>query len=262
MNAKKSILALFLVAMMLCVAMPIAIQSEDAGSSVTVSTSAPEVTSVSVDPAVLVIVPGLATEAIITAEVFCPNGVDWIKSVELTKMEPYHDCPHFRAAFPLPVPLKLVNVEDGIRAKYTLNLEFPFCVPARDYKLTVTVTDKDGNTVTGTATVTIAETLAIAVTDVNYGTVAPGKSSDATSTVTNLGNVPIKFDEPDGIVPSDMHSGSDLIEAKNTEVKWDWKTVITADTGPMDAKFTLSVPFGTPPGTYTGRITFTPTPAK
>ena len=263
MNAKKSILALFLVAMMLCVAMPIAMQSEDAGSSVIVVSSTPVVESVLIEPAVVTITPGVFTSITVTVEVFAPNGIDWIKHVELTKVEP-----HYLQGTTLPIALKPTEIEEGIRAKYPLTLDIPCSQPAGDYTVTVTVTDRDDNTATGTATFAVEETLAIAVTDVKFGSVAPGKSSDATSAVTNLGNVRVEFKKKDGIVPSDMHAGgSGIIKAENIAVDWDWKTVIkrgyySPGENTKEVPFTLKVPYGTPPGTYTGRITFTPTPVE
>jgi methionine-rich copper-binding protein CopC len=263
MKTKNVVVALLLVAMMVCAAMPIAMPSEDAGSSVTVVSLTPVVKSVLIEPAVVTITPGVFTSITVTVEVFAPNGIDWIKHVELTKVEP-----HYLQGTTLPIALKPTEIEGGIRAKYPLTLDIPCSQPAGDYTLTVTVIDRDGNTATGTATFAVEETLAIAVTDVKFGSVAPGKSSEASSTVTNLGNVRVEFKKKDGIVPSDMHSGgSGIIKAENIAVDWDWKTVLkrgyfSPGESTKEVPFTLSVPYGTPPGTYTGRIVFTPTPAK
>ena len=164
--------------------------------------------------------------------------------------------------------MKLISVEDGIRAKYELRLEIPCSMPVGVYTMTVTATDKDGNSASGTASSIVKETLAFSVTDVKFGFVAPGKSHDSYATVKNQGNVRVEFKKKDGIVPSDMHAGgSGLIKAKNIAVDWDWKTVIkrgyfSPGESTKEVPFTLSVPFGTPPGTYTGRIVFTSTPAK
>jgi len=262
MNRKNVVMALLLVAMMVCAAMPIAMPSEDAGSSVSVVSSTPEITAMILDPAEITLVPGISVEGTLTVDVFCPNSVDWIKSVELVTVAP-------ETLMPLPIPLKLIEVDkERINANYQLVMELPCNMPAGEYTLTVTVTDKEGNTATASASATVLETLAFSVTDVAFGTLAPGKSSDATSTVTNLGNVRFKFDKKDGIVPSDMSSGgSGIIEAKNIAVDWDWKTVImrgffTQDDAIKEVPFTLKVPFGTPPGEYTGRIVFTPKAVK
>ncbi|OEU73441.1 MAG: hypothetical protein BA874_02945 [Desulfuromonadales bacterium C00003068] len=235
---------------------------EDAGSSVTVATTPPEITKITLDPKELTLNPGVVTTGTLTVEVFCPNSVEWIKSAELTKVEP-------EMGIPMPIALKLIEVDkEGINAKYQLVVELPCHVPAGEYTLTVTVTDKSDNTVTGTASATVLETLAFSVTDVEFGTVAPGKSSEASSTVTYLGNVRFKFDKKDGIVPSNMNSGaSGTIEAQNIETRWDWNTVIargffTPKDSVKTVPFTLNVPFGTAPGTYMGTIVFTPTPVK
>ncbi|MCK4731068.1 MAG: hypothetical protein KAT65_01295 [Methanophagales archaeon] len=248
--------------MMLCAAMPIAMPSEDAGSSVSVVSSSPEITAIILDPAEITLVPGLSVEGTLTVDVFCPNSVDWIQSAVLTKVEP-------EMGVPMPIPLSLIEVdEERINAKYQLVMELPCNMPAGDYTLTVTVTDRDDNTATASASATVSETLAFSVTDVEFGSVAPGMSSDASSTVTNLGNVRFKFEKKDEIVPSDMSSGSSgIIEAKNIAVDWDWKTVImrgffTQDDAIKEVPFTLKVPFGVPPGEYTGRIVFTPKAVK
>ena len=264
MNIKMRsvVMALLLVAMMVWSTMAMAGAGEDAGSSVTVTTLTPEITTLTIEPAEIILVPGIAVELTLTAEVFCPNSVDWINSVELTGIAP-------EALIPVPMPLKLIEVDkEGIHATYQLVHEIPCNMPAGEYTLTVTVTDKDGNTATGTTTATLSETLAFSVTDVNFGSVAPGKSSEASSTITNLGNVRFKFDKKDGIVPSDMHPGvNGIIKAEDIAVGWDWKQIVyrgyfTPGGEIQKAPFTLKVPFGTPPGAYTGRIVFTPTPVE
>jgi len=258
---RSVVMALLLVAMMVGAAVPIAMPSEDAGSSVSVASSTPEITAISVDPAEITLVPGISVESTLTVEVFCPNSVDWIKSVEITAVDPPPKCENMRKIFPLPITMKRVRVEGLIRADYEATLEM-LCIPATDYTLTVTATDKDDNTAIGTVTFTVGETLALSVSDVDFGTLAPGKSSEAYSAVTNTGNVPFVFEESNGIVLSAMHSsGSGTIEASDIAVNWDWSKVIRR-TAPGDVGFTLSVPFGTLPGKYTGTIAFTPTPAN
>jgi hypothetical protein len=262
MNMRSVVLALLIVAIMVYAVMPIAMPSEDAGSSVSVVSSTPEITAMILDPAEITLVPGISVEGTITVDVLCPNSVDWIECVELVTVAP-------ETLMPLPIPLKLIKVDkERINAKYQLVMELPCNMPAGEYTLTVTVTDKEGNTATASASATVLETLAFSVTDVEFGSLAPGKSSEASSTVTNLGNVRFKFAKKDGIVPSDMSSGgSGIIEAQNIAVGWDWKTVIargffSQDESVKEVPFTLKVPFGTPPGAYTGRIVFTPTPVK
>jgi len=258
-KTKSILMALLIVAVIVCTTM--AASGEDAGSSVTVATTPPEITKITIDPDAVALNPGVVTEGTLTVDVFCPNSIYWLDSVELTLVEP-------EAGIPMPVPLKLIGVEDGVHATYQLEIEVPSNLPAAKYALTITVTDKSGNIVTGTGYAIVFETLAFSVTDVAFGTVAPGKSSEASSTVTNLGNVRFKFEKEDGIVPSDMSSGgSGTIEAKNIAVYWDWETVIKRGflqpgESVKNVPFTLSVPFGTAPGAYTGRVVFTPTPVN
>ena len=273
MYAKRIVAVLFLVAIVVCSATVMSVSSElqaldTGGSGATVVSLPPEVESVMADPAVITIVPGLVISGTFTAEVFAPCGVDWIEKVEITGIEPYYDFPYFKETYPLPMEMKRVSVEGLIRATYEVTVEYPSCLPGGEYIITVTATDKDGNTDTCTVSLTVMETLAFSVTDVEFGSVAPGKSSEASSTVTNLGNVRFTFDKKDGIVPTDMHSmGSGIIKAENIAVDWDWKTVITRGffspgENIKDVPFTLSVPYGTQPGAYTGKIAFTPTPAE
>jgi hypothetical protein len=55
-----------------------------------------------------------------------------------------------------------------------------------------------------------------------------------------------------------MTSGLHSIADDNIETSWDNSTTIACGNS-VDAEFTLSVPYGTPPGTYTGMATFTAT---
>ena len=229
-NAKRGVIALILVAIQVCSVTAMAAAGEDAGSRVTIVSSAPEVT-VALDPEVLILTLGVITDGTITAEVFCPNSVGWIERVALTNVNPF-----FMHEVTMPIPLKLICVEDGIRAKYELKLEIPCSMPAGVYTMTVTATDKDGNSASGTASLIVKETLAFSVTDVTFGSVAPGMSSDSYSTVTNLGNVRIMFDEPEGIVPSDMSGGAKgTIKSDNIVVNWDWTKIVLSSQMPRPA---------------------------
>jgi hypothetical protein len=265
MDAKR-IVALFLVAIVVCSATVMSVSSQlqaldTGGSGATVVSLPPEVESVTTDPAELTIVPGVVTEVKITATVFGSCGIDWINSVEITAVDPPPKCENTRKIFPLPIQMKRVRVDGLTRAKYVVTIAM-LSIPAKDYTLTVTVTDKEDNTATGTVTFTVGETLAFSVTNVDFGTLAVGQSSEVYTTVTNQGNVPFVFEQSNGIVISDMAAGGKgTIEASDITVKWDWSKVIRR-TDPGDVGFTLSVPFGTLPGTYTGMITFTPTPAE
>ena len=165
----------------------------------------------------------------------------------------------------LPMSMRRISVEGGIHAVYEVTFDLPCYMPAGDYTITVTVLDRDGNIAIDNVIGTAWETLAFSVTDVNFGSVAPGKSSDAYSTVKNRGKVRFKFDKKDGIVPSDMSAGGEgQLKADDIAANWDWTKVIlrgffSPGEESREVPFTLSVPFGTLPGTYTGRITFTPT---
>ena len=263
MNAKIKIAALFLVATIVCTVTAMFVptgMSGDAGSGATVVAVPPEIESVVVSPSDVTVLPGTTVEITVTATVFCPCGVDWLEKDEVTSIEP-----HYIYGTPLPIKMKRVGVEGVIRATYAVTLEIPCCQPAGEYTVTVTAHDKDDNTATGTATFSVGETIAMSVTNVEFGSLAPGQSSEAQSTVTNLGNVRFKFDESDGIMPSDMRAGKKDIAGESTAVTWDWSTVVkrgyfSPGENVKEAGFTLTVPFGTPPGRYTGQIVFTPTP--
>jgi hypothetical protein len=262
MNAKIGFMVLVLLTMLVCqtMAMP---RGNNVGSSVTVTASPPEITALYLDPDEIAVIPGTSQSATLTAEVFCPNGVDRLNSVAVICVMPF-SLPETT----LPMSMRRISVEDTVHAVYEVTFDLPCYMPAGDYTITVTALDRDGNIAMADVTGTVWETLAFSVTDVNFGSVAPGKSSEASSTVTNLGNVRVEFKEKDGIVPSDMHAGgSGIIKAENIAVDWDWKTVIkrgyfSPGENTKEVPFTLKVPYGTPPGTYTGRIVFTPTPAK
>ena len=262
MVAKFEIIALLFAVILSCslvaLSLPIAL-GDDASQQAEVVSVPPEVESVSIDQEAVTIVPGILSKVTITTAVYCASGIDQIKSVAITDVDPYPDCENMNKIFPLPLEMKRVDVEGLVRAEYAVTLEF-LCIPADDYTLTVTATGKDGSTSSDTLTFTVNPTLAFSVTDVDYGSLKPGESSDAASTITNLGNVPIQFEEGGGIVPGDLKSGSNEITADNIAVDWDWSTVLKR-TAPGEASFTLTVPAGTPPGVYTGKIVFTPTPA-
>jgi len=264
MNAKR-IVVLFLVAILVCSATVMSVSSElqaldTGGSGATVVSLPPEVESVTVDPAVLTITPGdIVTQLKVTAKVFGPCGIDWIKSVEITDMDPYFSDTQMAKEFPLPITMKRVRVYGLTGAKYERKIDVT-AMPHGDYTVTVTATDKEGNTDTGTATFTVAKVLALSVTDVDFGTLAPSKSGEAYSTVVNTGNVPFVLEQSGGIVPTDMSAGSTgIIEASNIAVSWDWSKLMMHNTGPVAAKFTLTVPWGILPGDYTGMVTFSPT---
>jgi len=261
MYAKSAIIGLFIAAMLVCIVAAMAdTEQQDAGSVVTVTTTAPEVESIAVYPDEVILIPGIRAKLHVTANVFGPNGIAYLDRVEITGIDPnYADKKYFADSFPLPIKMVLRTAHGDTRGEYDAYIEV-INMPPGDYTLTVTATDKEGNTGKCTVKFTVWETLAIAVTDVEFGSLVPGTSSDADSTVTNTGNIPIKF-KKSGIKPSDMVAdGGAAITVKNIAITWDWEKVIAVlDSGGVG--FALTVPYGTPPGRYTGTIVFTPEPA-
>lgn len=258
MNAKRGLLALVLLTMRVCPAM--AMPRGNVGSSVTVTASPPEITALYLDPDEIKIIPDTSQFSTLTAEVFCPNGVDRIKSVAVICVMPF-SLPETT----LPMSMRQISVKGSVHAVYEVTFDLPCYMPAGDYTITVTAVDRDGNIAIGDVIGTVWETLAFSVTDVNFGSVAPGKSSNSYSAVTNRGNVRFKFDKKEGIVPSDMSAGGEgQLKADDIAVNWYWGTVIlrgffSPGDETKEVPFTLTVPYGTPPGTYMGMITFTPT---
>jgi hypothetical protein len=262
MDTKSGIIALFIAAILVCTVSVMAdTGQQNAGSVVTVTTKAPEVESISLNPVEIRITPGIGAELEVTANVFGPNGIGYIDRVEITDIDPnYADKDYFANSFPLPIEMDLREVDAGTRGEYGVNIGI-INMPPGTYELTVTATDKEGNVGWHTAEFTVWATLAIDVTDVEFGALQVGTSSNGSSEVTNTGNIPIKFDKADGISPSDMTSDTGAtIAVENIATTWDWKTAIDVLTS-ADVGFTLNVPFGTPPGRYTGTIVFTPEPA-
>lgn len=258
MNVKIGLIVLVILTMLVCPA--IAMPGGDVGSSVTVTASPPEITALYLDTDEIAVIPGTSQAATLTAEVFCPNGVDRLNSVAVICVMPF-SLPETT----LPLSMRRISVEGGVHAVYEVTFDLPCYMPAGDYTITVTALDRDGNIAMADVTGTVWETLAFSVTDVNFGSLAPGKSSNSYSTVTNQGNVRFKFDKPGGIVPSDMSAGGECqLKADDIAVNWYWGTVLkrgffSPGDETKEVPFTLTVPYGTPPGTYTGRITFTPT---
>jgi hypothetical protein len=239
-----------------------AVHAESISYTVTV-VAPPEVMSVSVHPDSVMIYPCPATTQItVTATVFHPNSINQIESVEITTISP---------AIPgVSTPIVMTPETEGdIQATYTATIDLPCCTPRGGYTLEVAATDKYGSEDTGSTEFNVEATVAIRATDMNFGTIAPGESSTASTTVTCTGNAEIEFvdqlspgyDNPednDGITWSDMTSGLHSIADDNIETSWDNSTTIACGNS-VDAEFTLSVPYGTPPGTYTGMATFTAT---
>ena len=152
---------------------------------------------------------------------------------------------------------------------YDGTFEMGSCDPAGLYTVNVTVTDLAGATGSQENEFEYLSLIAMTAGDVAFGSVAPGGSSTANSTITVYGNDAIKFvdidpagyDDPDpndGIVWSDMTSGVNTIADEQITTTWVPADCIDGCLGTADVPFTLNVPAGTPPGTYGGTITFTP----
>lgn len=260
----KRILSILMAGIMVA-AMVVPAMSEDATTSAAVGNGAPDVSAVSVSPDPVTMAPCPATTSItVTATVSDANGVDDIASVQITGISP--------AITGISVPISMTNDHgnSATEAVYTAIIDLPCCTSADDYTVTVTATDKGTPALsdTGTDTFTVDPTVAITVTGVAFGNVVPGGSSTASSTVTCTGNAEVKFvddtptgydnSETDGIIWSEMVSGTFTIPDDQISTTWDSATTITCNTN-ADASFTLDVPSGTPPGAYGGTITFTPT---
>jgi len=117
---------------------------------------------------------------------------------------------------------------------------------------TGTVTATSG-TINGTANVTIAEVKSISVneTSVDFEAVIIGHASEPQNvTVTNTGNVDVTLTA----APTALTSGANTIAASNVAQSG---FGLLADLGSITGNFTLTIPTGTPLGTYTGTIDIT-----
>jgi len=261
----KGILAILMAGIMIA-AMVAPAMSENADTSATVGNAAPDVSLVSVSPDSVTMDPCPNTTSItVTATVSDANGVGDIASVRITGISPTI------SGITPPITMDWSKNNSATEAEYTATIDLPCCTSADNYTVTVTVTDKDTHTSsdTGTDTFTVNPTVAITVTDVGFGSVAPGGNSTASSTVTCTGNAAVKFvdagtggydnpDPGDGIVWSEMTSGTDTISDNQITTTWNSANTIACNNN-LDASFKLDVPSGTPEGTYGGTITFEPT---
>lgn len=205
-----------------------------------------------------------------------PNGEDDIASVKADVTGP-------TGFTPVTVTLTRHPETDPECEPYTCPLPYPTadcwqydgtfvmgpCDPAGTYTVVVTVTDQAGETGSMNNTFEYLSLIAMTAGDVAFGSVAPGGSSTASSTITVYGNDAIKFvdaapanyDDPDpgdGIVWSNMMSGVNTIADDQITTTWNPTTCIDGCLDTADVPFTLDVPAGTQPGAYGGTITFTP----
>ena len=255
--------ALLLVAVLVSSALAVTgVAGEDAAMTVSVGSVPPEVISVSVSPDPVMMYPCPATTQItVTAMVYHPNSIDYLDNVAITAISPVD--------FSVDLPVVMGSENRGhLQATYTATINLPCCTPHGVYTLLVTATDKSGNEDSATTEFMVEATIAIRATDMNFGMVVPGDSGTAATTITCTGNVdialadlhPLGQNNPtyEGVMWTDMASGNDRISADNLKISWDSATTLACGES-AHAEFTLTVPLGTPPGTYTGTLTLTPT---
>jgi hypothetical protein len=273
MNTQRKITALLMASVVvMVVAVPMAFGQDAATSADVTLDTDPVVNSVVVSPDVVDMNQHPDTTPItVTATVSHANGYEQIATVQVTDIVPEID----GVTSSIPINLAFDHSNSDTQAVYIGTIDLPPCTPPRygteHYTLTVTAYDKKTPTPgegTGTDTFEVNALVAITVTDVPFETVNPGSyTNKITSTVTNKGNAEIEFvdagdngynnDPDDGITWSAMNSGDNTIPASNIVTDWNKQGKISCgNTG--TPKFTLSVPLGTPPGSYTGTITFTP----
>jgi hypothetical protein len=124
------------------------------------------------------------------------------------------------------------------------------------YRITGYVTYDGKNTTGANATFNVVDaTIAVGTTGVNFGTIAPGETCNASFRVTCVGAAKIKFEEPDGIQWTDMRSDSNVIAASNMNTLWDWETTLSCGES-AEVVFTLYVSEETAQGIYKGKIVF------
>jgi len=261
-SASRKIIAILIAGMVaMAIGIPMAMSSDqEAVTTATVGNVAPVVTDASVSPDPVTMSPCPDTTTItVTATVSDDNGWGDITNVNVTIPSIVTD---------EPMTCTQSNATSGT---CTVDIALDCCTPATTYTATVEAKDQAGATGTDTYTFTVSSTVDITVTDVNFGNVAPGGSSTASSTVTNNGNAEIKFvdadpagydnpDDNDGIYWSDMTSNGNTIVDDQISTTWNSATTISCGSSD-DVPFTLDVPSGTPEGTYTGTITFSPSVA-
>ena len=277
----KGILALLMASIMM-VAMIAPAMSDDAGSSATVGDVAPDICckmeepddddvteGIQVNP-----VPGGTKTVTIKACVCDGNGNDDIGNVTATVTGP--------GGFSANVNLALDGTVDctGCTCIYSgvdcTGYSGTFDMACNDLAgmYTVVVRAEDADIATApdlwdelSNQFEYMEGIAISVTDMAFGSMAPGGSASSSHVVTNQGNGAVDFDDVDS-------NGYDVL---NDEIMWseftgpgtllDDAMTTTYDSediavsGNLAVPFDLNVPAGTTSGDYTGTTTFTPSKA-
>jgi len=194
------------------------------------------------------------TPVTITAVIYCKNGPNSIDEVTA-------DISPVIAGYPGSITMTEVSRDPPENtADYTTTIDIPSNTAKGDYNVTITATHRkvDIDPGTGSEDLTILATVAIDdLAAVDFGTIEPGESSTVQQVqVTNWGNVDIKI----GFEPGELTDGTDTIPANCVTTTWEPATTIVVGNDDY-VPVTLTVPEGTPAGTYTGTITFTPAEA-
>jgi hypothetical protein len=203
MNEKRSILALLFVIVLICPATVMGSEmtaldaaGAGAGAGATVVASVPVIELVSVDPDMVTTTHGVTIPLTITADVFAPNGIGWIKCVVISKVEPLY----FHGSS-LPIVMGIMDKEELSSARYVVTIDILCCQPVENYTVTVTVADKEGNTANGTAMVTVEKALASSVAEVEItpacariGSAVRGVTYNMAVTLLNSGTETCTFD--------------------------------------------------------------------
>ena len=264
MNGTKKLAALVVACIMVAaVGVPI-VNGENADVAATVSGKSPVINSITfsgtgVTGTSVSLTPGpsatTTTPVTITAVIYCKNGPEAIDVVTA-------DISPVIAGYSGPITMTEESTEPSAHtADYTTTIDIPSNTAPDDYTVTITATHRSKDGVvpgTGSNDLTVLPTLAIAdLSAVAFGTLNPGGTSDAqTVQVTNLGNVDIRL----GVEPSALRHDGDTIPADCITTTWESSTSIAVDND-ASVPVTLAVPEGTPEGTYTGTIMFTPAEA-
>jgi uncharacterized membrane protein len=144
-------------------------------------------------------------------------------------------------------------------ADYTTTINIPSNTAPDNYNVMVTATHSKAGVDPGTGSEDLTVLATVAVNNlgsVDFGAdLEPGgEPSEQTVQVTNWGNVDITIT----ITPGELSNGEGgTIPAECITTTWSSTTSITVDNG-ASVPVTLTVPDGTPEGTYAGTIVITP----
>ena len=265
MNGTKKLAALVVACIMVAaVGVPI-VNGKTADAAATVSGKSPVINSITfsgtgVTGTSVSLTPGpsatTTTPVTITAVIYCPNGPSAIDVVTA-------DILPVIAGYSGPITMTEESTEPSAHtADYTTTINIPSNTAPDNYHVTVTATHRQGTVDPGTGSedLTVLATFAVNNLDpVAFGAdLEPGGDpSEQTVQVTNWGNVDITII----IAPGELSNGEGgTIPANYITTTWIPTTTIAVDSG-ASVPVTLTVPEGTPDGTYTGTIMFSPAEA-